>query len=54
LPYPARALLYEFKADLNAYLQGLGPDDPVKSLKDVIAFNDAHWDRVMPTSRLPR
>ena len=43
-----QVLLYEFKADLNAYLQGLGADAPVKSLKDVIAFNDAHRDRVMP------
>ena len=43
-----QVLLYEFKADLNSYLQGLGPGAPVKSLKDVIAFNDAHRDRVMP------
>jgi len=43
-----QVLLYEFKADLNGYLQGLGADAPAKSLKDVIAFNDAHRDRVMP------
>ncbi len=41
-------LLYEFKADLNAYLAGLGPDAPVHSLAEVIAFNEAHRDRVMP------
>ena len=35
-------LLYEFKADLNKYLTWLGPASPVHSLKDVIAFNDAH------------
>jgi amidase len=35
-------LLYEFKADLNKYLVSLGPASPVHSLKDVIAFNDAH------------
>src|SRR5262245_15109947 len=35
-------LLYEFKADLNAFLAGLGPDAPVHTLADVIAFNDAH------------
>ena len=35
-------LEFEFKADLNAYLSGLGPDAPVKSLAGVIAFNDAH------------
>jgi len=35
-------LLYEFKADLNAYLASLGSTAPVHSLKDLIAFNDAH------------
>lgn len=41
-------LLYEFKADLNAYLAGLGPQAPVKSLKDVMDFNERHRDREMP------
>jgi amidase len=41
-------LLYEFKADLNRYLAGLGPGAPVKSLKEAIAFNEAHSDREMP------
>ena len=41
-------LLYEFKADLNAYLAGLGPQAPVRSLKDVIAFNERNSDREMP------
>jgi amidase len=41
-------LLYEFKADLNAYLAGLGPESRVHSLKDVIAFNEAHRDTAMP------
>lgn len=41
-------LLYEFKADLDAYLAGREPDASVKSLADVIAFNDAHADQVMP------
>lgn len=36
---------YEFKADLNAYLAGLGPDAPVKSLADVIEFNERNADR---------
>ena len=35
-------LLYELKADLNAYLTALGPNAPVKSLAEVIAFNDRH------------
>jgi amidase len=41
-------LLYELKADLNAYLARLGPNAPVKSLADVIAFNDAHKEQEMP------
>jgi amidase len=41
-------LLYEFKADLNTYLASLGPKAPAHSLKDLIAFNDAHKDREMP------
>src|SRR6185295_3257340 len=41
-------LLYEFKADLNKYLAWLGPASPVHSLKDVIAFNEAHKDQEMP------
>jgi amidase len=41
-------LLYEFKADLNTYLAGLGPKAPVHSLKEVIAFNEKNRDREMP------
>jgi amidase len=41
-------LLYEFKADLNAYLAGLGPKAPVRTLKDIIDFNEAHKDQEMP------
>jgi amidase len=41
-------LLYELKADLNAYLAGLGPGAPVRTLEDVIKFNEAHRDREMP------
>jgi amidase len=41
-------LLYEFKADLNAYLDSLGPSAPAKSLTDLIAFNDKNRDREMP------
>jgi amidase len=33
-------LLYELKADLHAYLARLGPSAPVRSLKDIIDFND--------------
>ena len=38
-------LLYEFKADLNKYLASLGPSAPVKSLKDVIDFNEKNRAR---------
>jgi amidase len=41
-------LLYEFKADLNAYLARLGPQAPVRTLKEVIAFNEKNRDREMP------
>jgi amidase len=41
-------LLYEFKTDLNAYLASLGPNAPMKSLKEIIDFNDQHHDREMP------
>jgi amidase len=33
-------LRYELKADMAAYLSRLGPDAPVKSLKDIIEFNN--------------
>ncbi len=39
---------YEFKADLNAYLAALGPGAPVRTLEEIIAFNEAHADREMP------
>jgi amidase len=41
-------LLYEFKADLDAYLGNLPPQARVHSLADVIAFNDQNQARVMP------
>ena len=53
LPKEARegemeVLLYEFKADLNAYLAERRPDLPVRSLADIIAFNEEHAEKVMP------
>jgi len=41
-------LLFELRADLNAYLERRGPESPVKSLKDVIAFNERHAREEMP------
>ncbi|UBM62976.1 amidase [Candidatus Sulfidibacterium hydrothermale] len=36
-----QVLLYEFKDGLNKYLKTLGPDAPVKTLQDIIAFNQS-------------
>jgi amidase len=41
-------LLYEFKANLNTYLRGLGPSARVRSLADLIAFNEREKGREMP------
>lgn len=41
-------LQYEFKADLNKYLAGRGPDTRVRTLADVIRFNQENQARVMP------
>src|SRR5437764_97611 len=41
-------LLYELKSDLNAYLASLGPTAPVKTLADVIRFNEQNAPREMP------
>ena len=40
--------MYELKADLNAYLAWLGPNAPVKTLKDVIEFNEKNAAKEMP------
>jgi amidase len=41
-------LLYEFKADLNAYLASLGTKAPVHTLKAIIEFNKKHVREEMP------
>jgi amidase len=41
-------LLYEFKADLDAFLQRLPASFPVRSLAALIRFNEAHKSREMP------
>ncbi len=41
-------LLYELKADMNAYLAKLGPNAPMKSLKDLIDFNERNREKEMP------
>jgi amidase len=41
-------LEYEFKTDLNAYLAGLGSSAPVKTLQDIIEFNERNRAKEMP------
>ncbi len=47
-PHEYTVLLHEFKAGMDAYLAARGGDTPVRSLRDLIAFNRRHADRVMP------
>ena len=41
-------LMYELKADMAAYLAEWAPGAEVKTLADLIAFNERHADREMP------
>jgi amidase len=41
-------MLYELKADLNAYLERRGPTAPVHSLKEIIEFNEKNAAKEMP------
>jgi amidase len=41
-------LLYEFKADLNAYLASLGPKAPVRTLQEIITFNERNKTKELP------
>ncbi|MGB7606189.1 MAG: amidase family protein [Lutisporaceae bacterium] len=40
-------LTYEFKSDINAYLSTLGESTKVKTLKDIIDFNNAHPEETL-------
>ena len=40
--------MYELKADLNAYLARPGFNPPVKTLKDIIEFNEKNREKEMP------
>jgi amidase len=46
--YEFDVLLYEFKTDLNRYLSSLPETISSRSLKDLIAFNEANKDKEMP------
>ena len=41
-------MLYEFKAGINSYLEGLGTAAPVSSLKEIIEFNEQNREKEMP------
>ena len=44
----ATVFMYELKTDLNAYLARLGPNAPVRTLKDIIDFNERNRQKEMP------
>jgi amidase len=39
--YSFQIMLYEYKDGLNNYFQSLGPDAPIKSVEELIAFNQS-------------
>jgi len=41
-------MLYEFKANLEAYFSAVSPDLGMRTLEDLITFNEANADREMP------
>jgi amidase len=43
-----QVMVYEFRAGLNAYFASLGTEAPVKSLKELIEFNERNRDRELP------
>ena len=45
---PLTVLLYEFKADLNAYLAALDPTRRIRDLADLIDFNERHAEQELP------
>ncbi|GAA4853890.1 amidase family protein [Paenibacillus vulneris] len=45
--FRSSVFLHDFKADINAYLSKLPPHLPVHSLKELIAFNEAHAEQAL-------
>ena len=37
-----KVLIYEFKKDMNSYLNNLGPNSPVKNLREIIEYNNKY------------
>jgi amidase len=42
-----KTLIHEFKHDINHYFESLGEKAPIKSLKELIEFNELHKDRCL-------
>ena len=40
-------LLYEFRRDLNKYFRSLGPASPIRSLRELIRYNEAHPETML-------
>ena len=45
--YASIVFVYEIKRDLNAYLSEWASETPIRTMADVIAFNDANADRAL-------
>lgn len=45
--WPYDVLTYEFKPDLNAYLNGLHPSVPIRTLKDLIQYNQENEEQML-------
>jgi amidase len=45
-------LLYDFKRDINRYFKSLGPDAPIKNLRELIAYNEARPEKMLRYGQL--
>jgi amidase len=45
-------LLYDFKRDINRYFRSLGPDAPIKNLRELIAYNEARPEKMLRYGQL--
>jgi amidase len=45
-------LLYDFKRDINCYFRSLGPNAPIKNLRELIAYNEARPAKMLRYGQL--
>ncbi len=45
-------LLYDFKRDINRYFKSLGPDAPIKNLKELIAYHEERPEKMLRYGQL--